>query len=173
MIDEQGTSKQPGPDAPLSGEIGRRRFLQAVGVVVAAPALASALGSSQASATRLASAAKSGTGTLVYAMEIANIPPLDPQTALAEGSSLQQAVEPMFEGLVMDNYYTVGGQAPFGQPHLAESWTLLNGGSTWEWHLRPNVKFHDGTPWDADAAIWNFQRMYDPKSPHITPRRLG
>jgi peptide/nickel transport system substrate-binding protein len=173
MTDEQGTTEQPRRAALLGRQIDRRKFLKAMGVVVAAPALSSALESSPASATRLAAASGSGGGTLVYAMEIANIPPLDPQTALAEGSSLQQAVQPMFEGLVMDNYYTVGGQAPFGQPHLAESWTLLDGGKTWEWHLRPNVKFHDGSAWDADAAIWNFQRMYAPKSPQYYAEAAG
>jgi peptide/nickel transport system substrate-binding protein len=145
--------------------IDRRRFLQNAGLVAAAPALGSLLGTSGSEFREIKSLGSSSGGTLVYAMEIADIPPLDPHLALNSGSSLLQAIMPMFEGLVLDYLSTTGKQAPFGQPHLAKSWKLLDGGKTWEWELRPNVLFHDGTPWNADAAIWNFRRIYDKTSP--------
>ncbi len=103
-------------------------------------------------------------GTLVYAMEISDLPSLDAQTSLSQGSTLAQAIQPMFEGLTMYDRHR-SDVVPPAVGVLAESWKLLDGGKTWEWHLRPNVTFHDGTPWNADAAIWNFQRLYDPKSP--------
>src|SRR5947207_12725630 len=40
-------------------------------------------------------------GTLVYAMEISDVPSLDAQTSLSQGSTLAQAIQPMFEGLTM------------------------------------------------------------------------
>jgi peptide/nickel transport system substrate-binding protein len=33
-------------------------------------------------------------------------------------------------------------------------------------HLQPKVTFHDGTPWNAEALIYNITRYIDPKDPH-------
>jgi peptide/nickel transport system substrate-binding protein len=37
------------------------------------------------------------------------------------------------------------------QPGVAESWSVSKDGLVWRIHLRPSVRFHDGTPADADA----------------------
>lgn len=47
-------------------------------------------------------------------------------------------------------------------PGLATSWRPLDD-TTWEFKLRPSVKFHDGTLLDARAAKANFDRILDPK----------
>ena len=44
-------------------------------------------------------------------------------------------------------------------PALAEKWESSADGLTWTFHLRPNVKFHDGTPCDAAAVVFNFDRL--------------
>ncbi len=46
-------------------------------------------------------------------------------------------------------------------PGLAQSITTTDA-QTWTLKLRPNVKFSDGTPLDADAVIFNFERFKDP-----------
>ena len=43
------------------------------------------------------------------------------------------------------------------QPGLAESWKPIDD-TTWEFKLRKNVKFHDGTPFTADDVIFSFER---------------
>lgn len=48
-------------------------------------------------------------------------------------------------------------------PDLAASWDVGSDGKTITFHLRPNVKFHDGTECDATAVKWNFDRILDPK----------
>src|SRR3954462_14989345 len=39
------------------------------------------------------------------------------------------------------------------EPRLAISWTPLEGGKGWRFKLRPNVKFHDGSPFTADDVV--------------------
>jgi peptide/nickel transport system substrate-binding protein len=47
-------------------------------------------------------------------------------------------------------------------PKLALSWTHSEDYKTWTFKLRPDVKFHDGTPFNAQAVKWNFDRQKDP-----------
>ena len=42
-------------------------------------------------------------------------------------------------------------------PGLAESWKALDA-TTWEFKLRRNVKFHDGTPFTADDVLFSMER---------------
>ncbi|OLT12818.1 hypothetical protein BJF78_23425 [Pseudonocardia sp. CNS-139] len=46
-------------------------------------------------------------------------------------------------------------------PYLAESMTTTDDGRTWVLKLRPGVLFHDGTPLDADAVLFNLKRQQD------------
>ena len=48
------------------------------------------------------------------------------------------------------------------QPKLALSWTHSEDFKTWTFKLRPGVKFHDGTPFNAQAVKENFDRQKDP-----------
>ena len=48
------------------------------------------------------------------------------------------------------------------QPKLALSWTPSEDFKTWTFKLRPGVKFHDGTPFNAQAFKENFNRQKDP-----------
>ncbi|HEV2359651.1 MAG TPA: ABC transporter substrate-binding protein [bacterium] len=50
-------------------------------------------------------------------------------------------------------------------PMLATSWTSSPDGKTVTFKLRQGVKFQDGTPFNADAVKYNFERMKDPKFP--------
>ncbi len=54
-------------------------------------------------------------------------------------------------------------------PSLAESWESSPDGRVWTFHLRHNVRFHDGTPFDADAVVFSFDRQRDPRHPYHQP----
>lgn len=59
--------------------------------------------------------------------------------------------------------------APDGSlvPELAESYTILDGGASYLFTLRPDATFHDGTPVTADDIIFTIEKVQDPnlKSP--------
>jgi peptide/nickel transport system substrate-binding protein len=60
------------------------------------------------------------------------------------------------------------------RPGLAESWQTDSRDRTkWIFKLRNGVKFHDGSPFNADAVIFNLQRYYDDKSPQYDAAGAG
>ena len=59
-------------------------------------------------------------------------------------------------------------------PGLAESWEIdADDQQVWYFHLREGVTFHDGSDWNADAAIWNLDKVYDEDSPQFDARQAG
>jgi peptide/nickel transport system substrate-binding protein len=48
-------------------------------------------------------------------------------------------------------------------PALAESWEISEDGLQVTFHLRKNVKFQDGSPFNAEAVKFNFDRVLDKK----------
>ncbi len=93
---------------------------------------------------------ESGTPQLVMA-RVKDAVNLDPSHA-TDGLSLNVAAEIM-EGLVMFKPGTFDVV-----PALATSWTITDGGKRFTFTLRKGAKFTDGTPADAAAVKFNFDR---------------
>ena len=57
-------------------------------------------------------------------------------------------------------------------PYLAKSWEFSDDGLTWTFHLRDDVKFHNGDPLTAHDFVWTYERAQDPylASPGTGPR---
>lgn len=51
------------------------------------------------------------------------------------------------------------------EPGLAVLWNVLWDGKTWIFNLRKNVRFHDGSVFDAHAVVYNFKRQIDNNHP--------
>lgn len=66
----------------------------------------------------------------------------------------------VYESLV---YYGEGGEL---QPALAESWEVSEDGKTYTFHLRENVKFSDGSPFNAEVAKKNFDTILANRQQH-------
>ncbi len=49
---------------------------------------------------------------------------------------------------------------------LADRWSVAADAVTWSFHLRPGIRFHDGTPFDALSVKKNFDRVLDPAQNH-------
>ena len=60
------------------------------------------------------------------------------------------------------------------KPGLATKWAIdPNDNKRWIFDLREGVKFHDGCDWNADNAVWNFERLISDKNPAFTPYNFG
>jgi peptide/nickel transport system substrate-binding protein len=67
----------------------------------------------------------------------------------------------LYEGLVR---FRDGTLEP--EPALARRWEISDDGLRYTFYLRRDVRFHDGTPFDAAAVRFNFQRMLDVDHPY-------
>ncbi len=136
----------------MSGNI--RRSMS--GVAIAAVLAVSAITGVAGAATRPGSKPVSG-GTLTIGISFADPPTLDPirATAGSNGTGVDRIFF-VFGTLMKFNSYD-GSIVP----GLAESATTSDG-QTWTLKLRPNLRFSDGTPLDADAVIFNYERFKDP-----------
>jgi peptide/nickel transport system substrate-binding protein len=54
---------------------------------------------------------------------------------------------------------------------VAESWEVGDGGQTYTFHLRPNIRFHDGSPLTAQDVKATFDRIRDPPPGAVSVRR--
>lgn len=52
------------------------------------------------------------------------------------------------------------------EPALAEAWEISEDGTVYTFTLRDGVTFHDGSAFDADAVVWNFERMLNEDHPY-------
>ena len=65
-----------------------------------------------------------------------------------------------------------GDHLPNLVPGLAESWEVSKEDNTrWLFHLRRGVKFHDGTEFNADAVVWNMERIRNKEAPQFDSKQ--
>jgi len=59
-------------------------------------------------------------------------------------------------------------------PGLALSWAVdAKDRTKWTFKLRPGVKFHDGSAFNADAVVWNVRKVLDKDAPHFDASQVG
>jgi peptide/nickel transport system substrate-binding protein len=94
-------------------------------------------------------------GMLAAAAEVDPVS-LDPHTN--SNFSAAQGFEHLYESLT--GYDEKNAIVPM----LAEKWEITNGGKTYVFHLRPNVKFHNGVTLTAEDVKYSVDRVLDPKT---------
>lgn len=127
--------------------------LSALGLLVAA---CSGGGSSTSEQPGTGTGSTGGTpvkgGDLVFATQM-DIATLDP--AFSQNFNERFAYYAIFNTLVAyDKDFNI-------VPELAERWETSEDGKTLTLFLREGVKFHDGTPFNAEAVKWNLDRLLD------------
>ena len=59
-------------------------------------------------------------------------------------------------------------------PGLATEWSVDASDTTkWTFKLRPGVKFHDGSPFNADAVVWNVEKVLKTDAPQYDASQVG
>jgi peptide/nickel transport system substrate-binding protein len=128
----------------------RHNLLASVMSVVAVASIGLGSSAASSSTTRIVRG-----GTLTVALVGASYPGLDPYgPANVPNIPFYYAV---FDPLFFPNLNT-GGVIPA----LALSYKTSNAGKTITLQLRRGVRFQDGTPFDADAVVFNIRRGADP-----------
>jgi peptide/nickel transport system substrate-binding protein len=138
----------------VASRLNRRRLLQGSGGLAAALAL----GRTGASQAVLAQEVKKG-GTLV-SMVVAE--PTSMDIASGTGQHNYAMMCNVFENLL--EYDATSFAA---KPALAESYDISDDGMVYTFHLRDGVKFHDGTPMNAEAVQFSYQRIMDPDNEYF------
>jgi len=91
------------------------------------------------------------------------------QTLVFARSADSVGLDPALEGdgesfKVCDNLYeNLVAYCPEStdlRPQLARSWEASSDQLTWTFHLRTDVRFHDGTPFDAAAMLFSLGRQF-------------
>ena len=136
-----------------------RGALRAVGLA-ACLAVAGALASGPAAAQ----------GTLIYGMP-ADHDILDPHAT--GGWVTYHVTYNIFESFVKEDLTEADVMTPKLVPALATSWDVSDDGLVYTFHLREGVKFHDGTDFDADAVMFNFDRFWNKESPALLRQDRG
>ena len=147
----------------VTARVNRRRLIQGAGGLATGAALTSARGNvsfassgmSRSSVAHALQDAKKG-GTLV-SMVVAE--PTSMDIASGTGQHNYSVMCNVFENLL--EYDDTGFQT---RPALAESFDVSPDGMVYTFHLRQNVVFHDGTPMDAEAVKFSYQRILDPEN---------
>lgn len=139
------------------GQITRRGFLARAAVVLGSAAAAEGL------LARVAGAQTTSKNTLVVGQS-ADVSKLDPHL-----STTVNDIAITFN--LYDNLLTrrLDGKL---YPSLATEWKLVNP-TTWQFKLRPNVKFHNGDPLTSADVKFSFERSYDPNAKVITKSVLN
>lgn len=146
----------------LIKRMSRRQFLQQVLGGTAATIVLSACQGTSPSPSGTAvqqtpgAAAKTAAkgGDLIFGLS-SEPPTLDPHNS---GS----AWTPRVDNSIFDTLVWKAADQSF-KPFLATKWEPSADGKTWTFNLKQGVKFHDGTPFDANAVKYNFDRVIDPK----------
>src|SRR5579863_1725183 len=59
-------------------------------------------------------------------------------------------------------------------PGLATEWAVDDANKKkWTFKLRPGVKFHDGSPFNADAVVWNVDKVLKQDAVQFDPSQVG
>jgi peptide/nickel transport system substrate-binding protein len=112
-----------------------------------------ALGAAPAPASAQAGAA----GTLVVGL-VAEPVNLDPPQ-VTDINSLRVSRR------IVETLVTFAEESTQVVPGLAESWTISRDGLTYTFKLRQGIRFHDGTPFDAEAVRFSIERQINPEHP--------
>ncbi len=124
------------------------------------------------SSTLMASAAWAQEKVLRIGMTAADIPRTHGQPDQGfEGNRFTGI--PMYDGLTQWDLSSADKPSVV-IPGLATEWAVDAADKTkWTFKLRPGIKFHDGSPFNADAVVWNVEKVLKRDAAHFDASQVG
>ncbi|HYF08569.1 MAG TPA: ABC transporter substrate-binding protein [Acetobacteraceae bacterium] len=125
-----------------------------------------------ASLPAMAATTAQAQGTIRIGMTAADIP-------LTHGQPDQGFEGNRFTGIPLYDSLTMWDLSRADRPStviagLATEWRVdPNDRTRWLFTLRRDVRFHDGSPFNADAVVWNVRKVLDREAPQYDPRQVG
>ena len=111
-------------------------------------------------------------GTLRIGMTAADIP-LTTGQADQGGEGQRFMVYTVYDSLVLWDL-TSATKPSVLAPGLALSWTTdAKDKAKWTFKIREGAKFHDGSEFTAEAAVWNLDKLLNDKSPQYDPKQAA
>ncbi|WP_374304300.1 ABC transporter substrate-binding protein [Ferrovibrio sp.] len=123
-----------------------------------------------AAALSLSAGAALAQGTLRIGMTASDIPLTTGQTDNG-GEGMRFMGYTIYDSLI--NWDLSKADRPSDlTPGLAKNWSVDSSDKTkWIFNLREGVKFHDGSEWTAEVAVWNFEKLLNKDAPQFDPRQ--
>lgn len=123
----------------------------------ASSATSVAPGSSSESSAPAEEITKGGTITYISSVNVTSMDPVSFISPMSAGAHIYAVrAFPVYDALAWENWET--GEVEL---RLAESIETTDG-TTWTMKLRDGIRFSDGTPFDAEAVKFHFDRVADP-----------
>jgi ABC-type dipeptide transport system, periplasmic component len=88
------------------------------------------------------------------------------EPATLESANAHDSVTMHVQRQIYDRLINVKPGSTDLAPGLATSWAPNKDATSWTFTLRRGVKFHDGTPFNADAVVFNLRRWWDKSDPN-------
>ena len=87
----------------------------------------------------------------------------------SEPANLDSQLDPYDSAKVLNNFVAdrlvfINPNGAKYEPHLAKNWEISSNNLMWTFSLRDDVKFHDGTKFNAEAVKYNIERILNPDS---------
>jgi peptide/nickel transport system substrate-binding protein len=159
LLDADALARGPAKRFVMASSGSLRPSLRRIPAWVAGVFLSVSLGAAQAA------------GTLRVAMTASDIPLPNGQTDQgAEGMRFMGYT--VFEALVA--YDLSSADKPTSLiPGLATEWKAEADKLRWTFKLRPGVKFHDGSAFNADAVVWNLDKILNSKAEQFDTKQAA
>ena len=136
------------------GKLDRRDFLRIATLLGVSAVSAYTMAGLPTPAEAQTAAPKKG-GTLRIGMRVQDLSSPHTYSWIESANSARQSLD----------YLTHTGPDNITRPHLVEKWTASEDLKSWTFVLRKDVKWRKGgRNFNADDAIWNIQRVLDPKT---------
>ncbi|MSO53912.1 MAG: ABC transporter substrate-binding protein, partial [Rhodospirillales bacterium] len=116
-------------------------------------------------------AADAAGGTMRVGIDASDVPTASGQASHG-GTGFRWMGWTIFDSLVYFDEPEKG--IPMEIPHLAQKFYVRPEDNTkWVFELRRDVKFHDGTEFNADAVIWNIEKLYKKDAPQYDAAQVS